>query len=292
MQNCLPERAMPPAARLGASYVGYQPLLMERLLPLVDVLEVTPDILRVDAADAGRLDADALAQLRECAGEAAILVHGIGLSIGSADGWNESYFRTLDTIFNAVPVQWHSEHLGYTTVDGRFMGTMLPMPCTREALDVLALRCEKIHARYGVPFLLENVAPLLPDPPGEYAQGAFLDRLCGLGHTELLLDLYNLECAAHNNGLDMAAFLDEVDLGMVREIHIACGVEREGLWTDVHSRSTTDHTLDWLNRTLMDARCGQPVVIYEFLREALPVLGVDGIVDELARLRNWMAARP
>ena len=152
-----------PKAQLGTSYVGYQPLLMDRLLPLIDALEITPDILRVDSADAGQLDADALAQLRECAAEAAILVHGIGLSIGSADGWNESYFQTLDTLFNAVPVQWHSEHLGYTTVDGQFMGTMLPLPRTQEALDLLSDRCERIGARYGVPFLLENVAPLLPD---------------------------------------------------------------------------------------------------------------------------------
>ena len=279
-----------PKALLGTSYVGYQPLLMDRLLPLIDALEITPDIFRVDSADAGRLDADALAQLRECAAEASILVHGIGLSIGSADGWNESYFQTLDALFNAVPVQWHSEHLGYTTVDGQFMGTMLPLPRTQESLDLLTDRCERIGVRYGVPFLLENVAPLLPDPPAEFGAAAFLNQLCGYGHNGLLLDLYNLECEAHNNGLNMAAFMDEIRLGDVREIHIACGVEREGLWTDVHSRPTANSTLECLRRTLVDSRCKQPVVIFEFLREALPVIGVDGIVNELTRLRQLIGS--
>ena len=290
IQHCEPRRALQRKALLGVSYVGYQPLLMERLLPLVDALEISPDILRVDAADAGSLDVEALAELRDCASEVAILAHGIGLSIGSADRWNDSYLQTLDTLFNTVPVQWHSEHLGYTTVDGRFLGTMLPMPRTHEAIDLLSHRCEQVNTRYGVPFLLENVAPLLPDPPAEIAPAEFLNRLCGNGHSEVLLDLYNLECDAHNNGLDITAFLDEIDLGEIREVHIACGVEREGLWTDVHSRPTGNSTIALLNRTLADPRCRQPVVIYEFLREALPVLGVDGIVAELTRLRQIVKA--
>ncbi len=286
MQIGEPGRVMPSKALLGASYVGYQSVLMERLLPLVDALEITPDILRVDAADASRLDAMAIAQLRECASHAAILVHGIGLSIGSAEQWNEPYLHTLDTLFNAVPVQWHSEHLGYTTVDGQFMGTMLPLPRTQEALALLSRRCEAISTRYGVPFLLENVAPLLPDAPGDYSAAAFLNQLSANAPCEVLLDLYNLECEAHNNGLDIAAFLNEIHLSEIREMHIACGVVREGLWTDVHSRPTGPSTLDLLQRTLADPRSKQPIVIFEFLREALPVLGVDGIVGELTRLRQ------
>lgn len=111
-------------------------------------------------------------------------------------------------------------------MDGRFLGTM---PRTQEALDRVLSRCEPINARYGVPFLLENVAPLLPDPPAEFGAAACLNRLSGSGHGDVLPDLYNLECGAHDNGLDIAAFLAEIDFAAIREIHIACGVERDGL---------------------------------------------------------------
>ena len=85
---------LPGKALLGTTYVGYQPELTERLLPLVDALEITPDILRLDPADGGRLDPAALAELRDYASEVSILVHGIGLSIGSAGRWKRSSGRT------------------------------------------------------------------------------------------------------------------------------------------------------------------------------------------------------
>ena len=273
-------------ALLGTSYVGYQPKLMEVLLPLVDAVEVTPDILRVDATDPSRLETAALEELRACSSKVAILVHGIGLSIGSAECWNDDYLQMLDTLFDVIPVQWHSEHLGYTTVEGQFMGTMLPMPRTEEALSLVSRRCEKLSHRYGVPFLLENVAPLLPDPPADYTAAEFLNRLSAEGHVGVLLDLYNLECEAHNNGLDCLKFLDEIRLDNIKQIHVACGVEREGLWTDVHSRPTRDSTIELLKRTLTTANPKPPIVVFEFLREALPVLGVEGIVAEITRLRQ------
>jgi len=60
--------------------------------------------------------------LADLATHVTIVIHGVGLLIGTVQGWNTDYFRLLDQILDAVPVGWHSEHLGFTHVNGHFTG--------------------------------------------------------------------------------------------------------------------------------------------------------------------------
>src|SRR5262249_55766882 len=157
---------------LGFSYGGRDSALLERILPFVNVLEVTPDDLIVVESDDVSLDLQIADHLNELSSDVTIVVHGIGLTIGSHEGWSPTYIRLLSDLLDRVPVAWHSEHLGYTTVDGNFLGTMLNLPRTEEALEMVAERTADIHSRFGIPFLLENVAGLLPDPGGAYTPAA------------------------------------------------------------------------------------------------------------------------
>jgi uncharacterized protein len=261
--------------------------LLERVLPLATTIEIPPDTI---ATQRGVLDEDALDLLSEVAEYARLTVHGVGLSIGSVDGWNEDYFGLLDTLFARLPIAWHSEHLGYTTANGASLGTMLVLPRIEESLDLLCPRIEKIQARYGVPFLLEHVVNLLPEPPGaDYSHASFLNEIVRRTGCGLLLDVYNLQCDAHNAGLNIDVFLAELDGEAVRELHVANGVERDGMLLDIHSRRTRSDT-----RTLLDRVIGRTpnaeTVIFELVPEAVPALGHDQIVDELALLVRGRAA--
>ncbi len=70
-----------------------------------------------------------------------ILLHGVGLSIGSYDRWNDDYIRLLDQLFDSIPsIKWHSEHLAYTQVNGENLGTMLTLPRTNEAIELISRR--------------------------------------------------------------------------------------------------------------------------------------------------------
>lgn len=276
-------------ARVGTSFEELDPAFVQCILPLVDVVEVTPDALAVawdgqpPAIPAATLEA--LAQIAE---QATIAVHGIGLSIGSWHGWNDNYFRLLDQILEAVPVAWHSEHLGFTHVNGQFLGTMLCLPRTEEALDLVAQRAQAILQRYPLPFLLEHTVNLLPDPPASMSAAGFLNRLAGCSGCELLLDVYNLECDAHNQGFQVSHFLDELNLALVREIHLAGGVERDGLKLDIHSRASAASTRELLRQVI--PRCPQlQAVVYEIMPQAIPALGHHAWADELLALHSVCA---
>lgn len=285
--------AVGPAQRrrpeLAATYEGEDVDFLERVLPLVGFLEVTPDTIAAAQGDRIVLHDTALEGIRNAALQAEILVHGVGLSIGSHDGYSEAYLGLVDQMMAQVDVYWHSEHLAYTMVDGENLGTMLAVPRTEEVLDMVCQRVGEIQERYSKPFLLENVVHVLPDYPGDYSEAEFLNALVERTGCGLILDVYNLECDAHNHGFDVDRFLADLDLSHVREIHVACGVEHKGFLLDVHSRRLRESTLT-LARDVVDRAQGSvEVVTYELLREAIPILGYDAIADELARLRDILS---
>lgn len=274
------------APGLGVSYEGYVPGLLDRILPLVDYLEVTPDTISAVEGDQVVLNDAAMAELAAVGDDAIILVHGVGLTIGSHEGLSDRYLRLLDAFLDRIDAAWHSEHLSYTTVDGEHLGTMLPLPRTEEALDLVCARVETIQQRYGLTFLLENVIHLLPDPGGAYSPAGFFNAIAERTGCGLLLDAYNLECDAFNQALDVPAYLAELDLDRVWEVHLANGAEHRGFLIDVHSRQTRDSTIALARQAIDLADGAVKVVTFELLAEAVPMLGRDAIIDELQRLRR------
>jgi len=270
---------------LATTYEGRDPQLLERVLPLVDYIEVTPDSMADYREGRGVISDDAIRELKDAQTDASIIVHGVGLSIGTCAGYSEAYLRMVDQLMEHLAVAWHSEHLGYVNVDGQHMGTMLALPKTEQVLDMICERVYRIQRRYPVPFLLENIVHMLPDFPGDYSDAGFLNALALRTGCGLILDVYNLECDAHNNGFRIDEFLAELDLAHVRELHLAGGVIRGRFKLDVHSRVTQDSTVDLARRVIATAP-RLNVVTYELLPEYVPRLGYDGIAAELGRLRK------
>jgi hypothetical protein len=272
----------PPA--LAATYEGDEPALLERIAPLIDVIEISPDAIATSDGKRTYLRQSVLDEYASVAGQVDLIVHGVGLSIGSFDRWNADYLRLVDGLFARFKLAWHSEHLAYTTVAGENVGTMFALPRTEEAADLICERVRRLQDRYGVPFLLEHVIQLLPDAPGTYSPAGFLNAITARTGCGLIIDAYNLECDAHNQGLDVAAFLDELDCRAIRELHLAGGVKHDGFHLDVHSGTVDDSTLT-LGLDIIRRAPSLSVVTYEFLKEAVPVLGHDAICAELARIR-------
>jgi uncharacterized protein (UPF0276 family) len=275
---------------IGVTYEGRDPVLLERMLPLVDYIEVTPETISEKHGDDIILSPTVMSELRDIGKAARIVVHGVTLSIGSHDGFSWSYLNLLDELLEQVDVAWHSEHLGYTKVDDQHLGIMLAIPKTDEMLDLVCERVETIQDRYSLPFLLENIVHVLPDAPGDYSDAGFLNALAGRTGCGLILDVYNLECDAHNHHFDIPAFLAELDATNVRELHVACGVEDNGFLLDVHSQLVQPSTVELAQRVVRQAAGNAQLVTYEFMPEAVPGLGHDAILEQLTQLQAAFAS--
>jgi uncharacterized protein (UPF0276 family) len=139
--------------------------------------------------------------------------------------------------------------------------------------------------RYKLPFLLENVVHVIPDAPGAYTDAGFLNEMTRRTGCGLILDVYNLECDAHNHGFDIQGFLDELEMSNVRELHVARGVEDNGFLLDVHSQIAASSTVALAQKVVRESEGNAKVAVYEFMPEAVPGLGYDAITDQLHRLR-------
>jgi uncharacterized protein (UPF0276 family) len=270
---------------LATTYEGDDPQLLERIIPLVDVIEIAPDAIAGSNAKKAYLRGSVLNEYAAVLGQVDLIAHGVGLSIGSFDHWNEAYIHLMDELFARFDIAWHSDHLACTMVADENVGTMFALPRTNEALDLVCERVRRMQERYRVPFLLEHIIHLLPEEPAEYTPAGFINAITSRTGCGLILDAYNLECDAHNQGLNIPAFLGELDFTAVRELHLAGGVEHEGFHLDIHSGPVRESTLR-LGLDIIHRAPRLSVVTYEFLKEAVPLLGHDTICAELARIRT------
>ena len=173
-----------------------------------------------------------------------VIPHGVRLSLGSAEVPDPARVGHLAALAERLGAPLVSEHLAFVRAGGLEAGHLLPVPRTREALDVLTGNVRLAQAELGVPLALEHVAALLEWPAPELDEAAFLTEVLERTGALLLLDLANLHANARNHGGDPLAFLDALPLERIAYVHVAGGVERDGLYHDTHAHPTPPAVLE------------------------------------------------
>jgi uncharacterized protein len=173
-----------------------------------------------------------------------VVPHGVRLSLGSADEPDPARVGHLAALAERLGSPLVSEHVAFVRGGGLEAGHLLPVPRTRQALDVLTANVRLAQADLPVPLALEHVAALLEWPAPELDEAAFLTELLDRTGALLLLDLANLHANARNHGGDPLAFLDALPLERIAYVHVAGGVERDGLYHDTHAHPTPPAVLD------------------------------------------------
>jgi uncharacterized protein len=271
-------RTAPPA--IGIAFEGRPEGFLEAVAPHVDAIEVVPDCIAT--RDGVRPSIAILDELDRYAPHHLLTYHGIGLSLGTVTGWNEEYLRLLERLLEWRQPAWHSEHLGFSIVDGHFLGTMPALPTSTEAAELITERALRLRELFGLDVMLEHVANPLPRP-GELSLAAFLNQIGRGAGCRLLLDLHNLECDVDNRLLVLDDFVAELDWSLVGEVHVAGGIWRDGFHLDVHSETAAPSTLALLRDVLRRASRLE-LVVFEVLAEAVPHLGVERVTGQLATL--------
>jgi uncharacterized protein (UPF0276 family) len=191
----------------------------------------------------------------------AVIPHGISLSPGGAGPPDLARVRRLGDLAKRCGAPLVSEHLCFVRAGGVESGHLLPLPRTRQMLDVVVENLRLIRANLPVPLAVENISAHFDWPGAEWSEPAFLREVVTRADVGLLLDIANVHANAVNLGLDPAAFLDALPLERVAYCHIAGGVERDGVYHDTHTRRTSPEALALLEE--LAARIEVPGVLLE-----------------------------
>ncbi len=173
-----------------------------------------------------------------------VVPHGVGLGLGGAEPLQPARVAHLAAVAERLRAPLVSEHVAFVRAGGLEAGHLLPVPRTREALDVLVANVRTVSAELAVPIALEHPAALLRWPEADFDEADFLTELAERTGALLLLDLANLHADRVNHGVDPHRFLKALPWERIAYIHVAGGVVRDGLYHDTHTHPVTDEVLD------------------------------------------------
>lgn len=221
----------PDAAGIGWRSPHYRALLDER--PAVGFLEVHSENFFGEGGQPHHF-------LEQARALYSLSLHGVGLSLGSSDELNETHLETLDGLIRRYQPFLVSEHLCWSSIGGRYLNELLPLPYTEEALTHVCRRVEQVQARLGRQVLVENIAAYIQYRHSTIPEVEFLAALSARTGCGLLLDVNNIYVNAVNHGFDPTEFIDAVASDSVQEIHLAGFDEAPGCLIDTHGRLVQD----------------------------------------------------
>lgn len=198
----------------------------------VDFVEVISENFMI----AGGQPRHILRQVRE---RHPVALHGVSMSIGSADGVDRNYLRRLKLLVDEIEPLFVSDHLSWSRT-GRFNShDLLPLPYTEEALDIVCGNVSLAQDTLGRAMLFENPSSYLAFN-GAMTEWEFLAAMVRRTGCQLLLDVNNVYVSAANHGFDAAAFLNGLPAASVRQVHLAGHSQGDALLIDTHDSAVSD----------------------------------------------------
>jgi uncharacterized protein len=148
-------------------------------------------------------------------------LHGVGLSLGSAEALDGEHLQRLAALVRSVEPGLVSEHLSWSVVGGQYLADLLPLPMTEEALDVVCRHVEQAQAALQRRILIENPSTYLQFRHSSIPEWEFLAAVAQRTGCGLLCDVNNIFVSASNHGWDAHRYLQGLPAAAVEEIHLA-----------------------------------------------------------------------
>lgn len=254
---------------IGLRKPHYRELLES--LPALGFLEVHSENFFVEGGAA-------LQALQRARAAYPISLHGVGLSLGSADALSQRHLAKLKQLVDRIEPALVSEHLCWGAVDGLHFNDLLPLPYTEAALEVLARRVTQVQETLRRAILVENVSAYVEYRASEMSETAFLAELARRTGCGILFDVNNLYVNAVNFGGDALALMAELPGSAIGQMHLAGHLRTDDGLIDNHGSRVSPDVWDLYAQAC--ARFGPKPTLIEWDTD-LPALSI--LLDEAQR---------
>lgn len=211
-----------------------------------DLLESLPSLGLVEVHSENYFGAGgpALHYLERTREHYAVSLHGIGLSLGSADPLDPRHIASLAHLVRRIDPLFVSDHLCWCSVGGIHAHDLLPLPYTEEALALVVNKVDAVQTSLGRRLLLENPSSYLRFRHSTIPEWEFLPEVARRTGCGVLLDVNNVWVSACNHGWSAPRYLEQIPERAVAEIHLAGHLRREvdgcEILIDTHDRPVSE----------------------------------------------------
>ena len=169
-----------------------------------------------------------------------VALHGVSLSLGSADDLSVRYLRNLRALVQRIEPVLVTDHLCWTAVNGRALYDLLPLPYTEEALAHVVRRVRHVQDWLGRRILLENPSTYIQFRHSVMTEWEFLAAVAEQADCGILLDVNNVYVSATNHGFDPIRYIDAIPPARVGQLHLAGFTDMGTYLFDTHSAPISD----------------------------------------------------
>ena len=195
--------------------------------PAVDWFEVVSENFMVD----GGRPLQVLEAVRE---RYPIVLHGVSMSLGSADPLDRDYLSRLRDLARRFEPAWISDHLCWTGVGGRNLHDLLPLPYTEETVDWVASRIRQVQEILERPILIENVSSYMAFAASTMTEWDFLSAVASESDCGILLDINNIFVSSFNHHFDPQRYIEAIPVQQVVQYHLAGHSDHGAYLLDTH----------------------------------------------------------
>lgn len=271
---------MPVAAGIGLKPQHYRELLDTR--PPIGFLEVHAENY-MGAGGPPHRYLEALAELYP------LSFHGVGASLGGVSPLDRAHLGRWRALVDRYEPLLVSEHVAWTSHAEHALQDLLPLPYTREALDLLCEHIDAMQTALGREILIENPSRYIDFTATEMPETEFLIAAARRTGCGLLLDVNNVYVSTLNQGEDARAYLAAVPGDLVAEVHLAGHALRttatgQELRIDDHGSPVCDDVWTLYGETI--ARIGRRATLIEWDTD---VPALDELLAEAERANTRAA---
>jgi uncharacterized protein (UPF0276 family) len=261
---------------LGLRKEHYRDFLETRVA--VDFVEVISENFMI----AGGQPRHILRQIRE---RHPVALHGVSMSIGSADGLRADYLKRLKALADEIEPLFVSDHLSWSRIGGFNSHDLLPVPYTEEALDIVCANIAQAQDVLGRAMLFENPSSYLAFGDAAMTEWEFLSAMAKSTGCGLLLDVNNIHVSAANHGFDANEFIAGIPFEHVRQIHLAGHSQGADLLIDTHDGPVSEEV--WRLYSQVMALAGPVATMIERDDDIPPLAELMREVSKARSLGAW-----
>jgi uncharacterized protein len=156
-----------------------------------------------------------------------ISLHGVGLSLGSAEGLDQTHLDRIRQVAERIEPDLMSEHIAWSVIGGTYLADLLPLPMTEEALAVVCRHVDQVQSTLGRRILVENPSTYMQFRYSTIPEWEFMAAVAARAGCGILCDVNNIYVSAKNHGWDPLVYLAALPPDAIGEIHLAGHTARQ-----------------------------------------------------------------